>query len=52
MALTGERERSPLQTGGDQAQMLGGLHAFAATSTALLGALVQGEGDLIDISLQ
>ena len=52
MALTGERDRPPLQTGGDQALMLGGLHAFAATSTALLGALVQGEGDLIDISLQ
>jgi len=52
MALTGELERPPLQTGGDQALLLGGLHGFAATSTALLGALVQGEGDLIDISLQ
>ncbi len=52
MSITGERERPPLQTGGDQALMLGGLHAFAATSTALLGALVQGEGDLIDISMQ
>jgi crotonobetainyl-CoA:carnitine CoA-transferase CaiB-like acyl-CoA transferase len=52
MALTGERDRPPLQTGGDQALMLGGLHGFAATSTALLGALVHGEGDLIDISLQ
>jgi len=52
MSITGEPERPPLQTGGDQALMLGGLHAFAATSTALLGALVQGEGDLLDISLQ
>lgn len=52
MALTGERERSPLQTGGEQAFMLGGLHAFAATTTALLGALVQEEGDLLDISMQ
>jgi len=52
MSITGERDRPPLQTGGDQALMLGGLHGFAATSTALLGALVQGEGDLIDISLQ
>ena len=52
MSITGEPDRPPLQTGGDQALMLGGLHAFAATSTALLGALVQGEGDLIDISLQ
>jgi crotonobetainyl-CoA:carnitine CoA-transferase CaiB-like acyl-CoA transferase len=52
MSITGERERPPLQTGGDQALMLGGLHAFAATTTALLGALVQGAGDLLDISLQ
>jgi crotonobetainyl-CoA:carnitine CoA-transferase CaiB-like acyl-CoA transferase len=52
MALTGERERSPLQTGGDQAFLLGGLHAFAATTTALVGALLQEEGDLIDISMQ
>ncbi len=52
MALTGERERSPLQTGGDQAFMLGGLHAFAATATALVGALLQEDGDLIDISMQ
>ena len=52
MALTGERDRPPLQTGGDQALMLGGLDAFAATAAALLGAQLQGEGDLIDISLQ
>jgi crotonobetainyl-CoA:carnitine CoA-transferase CaiB-like acyl-CoA transferase len=52
MALTGERDREPLQTGGDQAYMLGGLHAFAATVTTLVGVLLQGEGDLLDISLQ
>jgi crotonobetainyl-CoA:carnitine CoA-transferase CaiB-like acyl-CoA transferase len=52
MSITGERDRPPLQTGGDQALMLAGLHGFAATSTALLGALVQGQGDLIDISVQ
>lgn len=52
MALTGEPDRPPLQTGGDQAWMLGGLQGFAATTVALLGAMVQGEGDLIDISLQ
>lgn len=52
MALTGEREREPLQTGGDQAFMLGGLHAFAATVTVLVGALLQEEGDLLDISMQ
>ena len=32
--------------------MLGGLHAFAATVTALVGALLQEEGDLLDISMQ
>ena len=52
MALTGEPDRPPLQTGGDQAWMLGGLQGFAATTVALVGAMVQGEGDLIDISLQ
>jgi crotonobetainyl-CoA:carnitine CoA-transferase CaiB-like acyl-CoA transferase len=52
MSITGEPDRPPLQTGGDQALMLGGLHGFAATTSALFGALVQGEGDLIDISLQ
>jgi crotonobetainyl-CoA:carnitine CoA-transferase CaiB-like acyl-CoA transferase len=52
MAITGEPDRPPLQTGGDQALMLGGLHGFAATTVALVGALLQGEGDLIDISLQ
>lgn len=52
MALTGEPERPPLQTGGDQAHMLGGLQGFAATTSALVGAQLQGEGDLIDISLQ
>jgi crotonobetainyl-CoA:carnitine CoA-transferase CaiB-like acyl-CoA transferase len=52
MSLTGERERSPLQTGGDQAFLLGGLHAFAATTVALFGAIVQEEGELLDISMQ
>jgi benzylsuccinate CoA-transferase BbsE subunit len=52
MALTGEPDRPPLQTGGDQALMLGGLQGFAATTVALVGAAIQGEGDLIDISLQ
>ncbi|KAA8877305.1 hypothetical protein F3087_44840 [Nocardia colli] len=52
MALTGERDSPPLQSGGEQAFMLGGLQAFAATSTALFGLRMQGVGDLIDISLQ
>ncbi len=52
MSLTGDYFREPLVTGGSQAQYFGGLHAFAATSTAYLGAQLQGEGDWIDISLQ
>jgi crotonobetainyl-CoA:carnitine CoA-transferase CaiB-like acyl-CoA transferase len=52
MALTGERDREPLQTGGEQAFMLGGLHAFAATVTTIVGALLRGEGELLDISMQ
>jgi crotonobetainyl-CoA:carnitine CoA-transferase CaiB-like acyl-CoA transferase len=52
MSLTGDADRPPLQTGGDQAQMFGGLHSFAATTVALLGALLHGRGDHIDISLQ
>lgn len=52
MSLTGDYFREPLVTGGSQAQYFGGLHAFAATCTAYLGAQLQGEGDWIDISLQ
>jgi crotonobetainyl-CoA:carnitine CoA-transferase CaiB-like acyl-CoA transferase len=52
MSLTGEDSRPPLCTGGEQALKLGGLHGFAATTVALYGALVQGEGDWIDISMQ
>jgi crotonobetainyl-CoA:carnitine CoA-transferase CaiB-like acyl-CoA transferase len=52
MSLTGELERPPLQTGGKQALYLGGLHGFAATTTALVGVAATGTGDWIDISLQ
>jgi crotonobetainyl-CoA:carnitine CoA-transferase CaiB-like acyl-CoA transferase len=52
MSLTGDYFREPLVTGGSQAQYFGGLHAFAATATAYLGAALQGEGDWLDISLQ
>jgi crotonobetainyl-CoA:carnitine CoA-transferase CaiB-like acyl-CoA transferase len=52
MSLTGDYFREPLVTGGSQAQYFGGLHAFAATATAYLGAVLQGEGDWLDISLQ
>ena len=52
MTLTGSYDREPLMTGGSQAEYFGGLHAFAATATAYLGALRHGEGDWIDLSLQ
>jgi crotonobetainyl-CoA:carnitine CoA-transferase CaiB-like acyl-CoA transferase len=52
MSLTGDPSREPLVSGGSQAQYLGGLHAFSAASMAYLGALLQGEGDTIDLSLQ
>jgi crotonobetainyl-CoA:carnitine CoA-transferase CaiB-like acyl-CoA transferase len=52
MTLTGNYDGEPLVTGGSQALYFGGLHAFAATATAYLGALRHGEGDWIDISLQ
>ena len=52
MSLTGAFDRQPLVSGGSQAQYLGGLHGFAAAVTAHLGAVLNGEGDWIDISLQ
>lgn len=52
MSLTGEEHRPPLMTGGSQALKLGGLHGFAATVTAYYGAVVGGEGDWLDISMQ
>jgi crotonobetainyl-CoA:carnitine CoA-transferase CaiB-like acyl-CoA transferase len=52
MSLTGDYFREPLVSGGSQAQYLGGLHAFAATATAYLGAALSGEGEWLDISLQ
>ena len=52
MSLTGHPAREPLMTGGSQAYCLGAMNAFGAAVTALYGAMVQGEGDWIDISLQ
>jgi len=52
MGLTGSIERSPLVTGGSQAEYLGGLNGFGASITAYFGTLLQGEGDWIDISMQ
>jgi len=52
MSLTGHPSRPPLVTGGSQAFYLGGLNGFSAAVTAYFGAMVHGEGDWIDISLQ
>ena len=52
MTLTGEPHRPPLVTGGEQAWFLGGLHAFAATTMALLRRDRFGRGDWIDLSMQ
>ncbi|MEX2080431.1 MAG: CoA transferase, partial [Dehalococcoidia bacterium] len=52
MSITGSPDAPPLQTGGSQAQYLGGLHAFGAALSAYYGSLVHGEGDWVDISLQ
>jgi crotonobetainyl-CoA:carnitine CoA-transferase CaiB-like acyl-CoA transferase len=52
MSMTGDVNRTPLLTGGSQAQYLGGLNGFSAAVTAWLGCQLQGEGDWVDISLQ
>jgi len=52
MSLTGHSSREPLVNGGSQAQYLGGMNGFSAALAAYFGALVHGEGDWIDISLQ
>lgn len=52
MSVTGDPDRSPLVTGGSQAEYLGGLNAAGAAITAYYGRLAWGEGDWIDISMQ
>jgi crotonobetainyl-CoA:carnitine CoA-transferase CaiB-like acyl-CoA transferase len=52
MSLTGDSSRAPLVNGGNQAYQLGGLNGFSAAVTAYYGALVHGEGDWVDISVQ
>ncbi|MCC7366024.1 MAG: CoA transferase [Dehalococcoidia bacterium] len=52
MSITGMPHLPPLVNGGSQAYQLGGMNGFSAAVTAYYGALVQGEGDWIDISLQ
>jgi crotonobetainyl-CoA:carnitine CoA-transferase CaiB-like acyl-CoA transferase len=50
--LTGDPDREPLKTAGHQAYYQAGLHAFAASMTALFAARRTGIGDRIDISIQ
>ena len=52
MGLTGSADRSPLVTGGNQAYALAGINAFGAATTAWLGLLRHGRGDVVDISGQ
>ncbi len=52
MALCGDEGRPPLKAAGHQAAYQAGLHVFAASLTALLGARRTGLGDAIDISIQ
>ncbi|MFN0096607.1 MAG: CaiB/BaiF CoA transferase family protein [Dehalococcoidia bacterium] len=52
LGLTGTPDRPPLVNGGSQAYYLGGLNGFAAVVAAYFGALVHGEGDWVDISMQ
>lgn len=52
MSLTGDPASTPLVTGGKQAFGYAGLHAFSAALGAHWGALLQGEGDWVDISMQ
>jgi crotonobetainyl-CoA:carnitine CoA-transferase CaiB-like acyl-CoA transferase len=52
MSLTGDFDRAPLVTGGSQADYLAGLNGFSAAVTTYYGAVLQGEGDWVDISAQ
>ena len=52
MALFGEPDQPPILTAGHQAHLQAGLHAFAATPTALYAAERTGIGDHIDLSIQ
>ncbi len=52
LSLTGDPASTPLVTGGSQAMYFAGLHAFSALLAAYYGAVVRGEGDWVDLSLQ
>ena len=48
---TGDAAMPPLKNGGSQPSYQAGLHAFTAALIAYYGALVQGEGRHIDVSI-
>ena len=52
MSLTGDADRTPLVTGGNQAYALAGGNAFAAAVTAWFARVRTGRGELADISGQ
>jgi crotonobetainyl-CoA:carnitine CoA-transferase CaiB-like acyl-CoA transferase len=52
MSLTGDPGRTPLVTGGDQAEKLLGLNAFAVAITCWYGRRRHGRGEFVDLSGQ
>jgi crotonobetainyl-CoA:carnitine CoA-transferase CaiB-like acyl-CoA transferase len=52
MSLTGDPGRTPLVTGGRQAEKLAGLNAFSATVMCWYGRLRHHAGELVDLSAQ
>ncbi len=52
MSLTGDPGRTPLVTGGDQAEKLLGLNAFSVSITCWYGRRRHGRGELVDLSGQ
>ncbi|MFT3852834.1 MAG: CoA transferase [Ilumatobacteraceae bacterium] len=52
MSLTGDAGRTPLVTGGRQAEKLAGLNAFGVAVTCWYGSRRHGAGELVDLSAQ
>lgn len=52
MNAMGDPDKPPLQSGGPYIQYVTGLWAAAGTLSALLGALISGKGELVNISKQ
>jgi crotonobetainyl-CoA:carnitine CoA-transferase CaiB-like acyl-CoA transferase len=52
MSLTGDPARTPLVTGGRQAEKIAGLNAFAVAAMSWYGRLRHRSGELVDLSAQ